>query len=129
MSFDHKPTFAEVLCAQDLKEYGQALDELLEDLNYNTTVEAVHSTAQDTLGLVQKSMWDEDTKQVIVEQVREHVMGRLRETLGFAVEGEIMEIEAREGLSEEEGERLSRRVHHIEDDLTERLEKLRKKIA
>lgn len=33
-SFEHLPTFSAVLCSQDLKEYGLALDELSEDLGY-----------------------------------------------------------------------------------------------
>ena len=56
-------------------------------------------------------------------------MRRARETLGFAVEGEIQEVEARETLTEDEREKQIRVIRHIEDDLTERLEKLRKKIA
>jgi hypothetical protein len=33
-SFEQLPTFSAVLCSQDLKEYGLALDELSEDLSY-----------------------------------------------------------------------------------------------
>ena len=128
--FDKKPTFSAVLCAQDLNEYGEALDELLEDFSYSLTQFDNSSNSRgDVLGVVQRGLWDEDTKQVIVEMVKEQVMARLRETLGFASDAEINEVENREDLDEGEIEKLKKKIHHLENDLTERLEKLRKKIA
>ena len=53
-------------------------------------------------------------------------MGRLREALGYATEAEAEEGEGKAG---EDIERQARRVQHMADELSERLEKMRNKIA
>ena len=119
-SFEHLPTFSAVLCAQDLKEYGLALDELSEDLGYLGLQEG---GKRDALDVLQRGLWDQDGKQVIVEMVKEQVMGRLREALGYAAEAEAEEGDGGET------ERQARRVQHRAEELGERLEKMRNKIA
>ncbi len=40
-------------------------------------------------------------------------MSRLRESLEYATEGEIQELESKNGLSEEELEKQKRKIHHL----------------
>ena len=64
--------------------------------------------------------------ELIILQVKEEVVCRIRETLQYTVEGELDEIMSKD--TEEERERQERVMRHVEFGLTERIELMKKLI-
>jgi len=66
---------------------------------------------------------------MIIELAKEHLIRRLREALEWVVEGESQEILANEKLTEEERARQESILRHMEFEITERLEKVKKRLG
>ncbi len=81
------------------------------------------------LNAVKKGVTDKMANQMIIEMVKEGVVRRVRETLEEVVDHDIEELDGKEGVSEEEKGRIVRRIRHVEFELTEKIEKVKKKIG
>ena len=64
-----------------------------------------------------------------MELVKEEVLANVREALNFVIEQELSSITDNCEMSQEEKERKNRVLSHVEFEMTERVESIKKKIA
>ena len=68
-------------------------------------------------------------KQFLIELIKEEILASIREALAYVVDLEQNQILSNGEMEEDERERKMRIVSHVEFEMTERIEKIKKKIA